>query len=209
MKTILAFGDSNTWGLVPKSEPFKRYPENVRWTGVLQGLLDDARVVEEGLCGRTTIFEDELRPGRKGLAMLPMILESQYPVDAAIIMLGTNDCKSVYGASAHTIGMGMELCIDELKKHIPAEKILLVSPIFLGNDVWWPDMDPEFGPRSVEVSKELKAIYARIAERKGTAYLAASDHASADASDNEHMNEKSHAGFAEAVYEKLVEMDVA
>ena len=37
MKTIVAFGDSNTWGLVPKSEPHERYPEDVRWTGVLQG----------------------------------------------------------------------------------------------------------------------------------------------------------------------------
>ncbi|MCR5598424.1 MAG: arylesterase [Lachnospiraceae bacterium] len=209
MKTIVAFGDSNTWGLVPKSEPHERYPEDVRWTGVLQGLLKDARVVEEGLCGRTTVFEDELRPGRKGLSMLPVILESQYPVDAVIIMLGTNDCKSVYGASAHTIGKGMELCIDELKKYVPAEKILLVSPIFLGNDVWWPDKDPEFGPRSVEVSKELKAIYVRIAEAKGTAFLAASDHAYADDLDNEHMNEKGHASFAKAVYEKLVEMRIA
>ena len=165
MKTIVAFGDSNTGGLVPKSEPHERYPEDVRWTGVLQGLLKDARVVEEGLCGRTTVFEDELRPGRKGLSMLPVILESQYPVDAVIIMLGTNDCKTSYNVSAHTIGKGIEMCLNELEKYISADNILLVSPISLGAEVWKPEKDPEFNSESVEKSKELKEIYKTIARK--------------------------------------------
>lgn len=75
------------------------------------------RIIEEGLCGRTTAFEDELRLGRKGSAALPMILESQYPLDTAIVMLGTNDCKSVYSLSAATIGKGIELCLDEIQKY--------------------------------------------------------------------------------------------
>lgn len=93
------------------------------------------RIIEEGLCGRTTAFEDELRLGRKGSAALPMILESQYPLDTAIVMLGTNDCKSVYSLSAATIGKGIELCLDEIQKYIPPSGILLVSPISLGEDI--------------------------------------------------------------------------
>ena len=38
------------------------------------------RIIEEGLCGRTTVFEDELREGRKGAALLPTLLESHAPV---------------------------------------------------------------------------------------------------------------------------------
>jgi lysophospholipase L1-like esterase len=64
-----------------------------------------------------------------------MILESQYPLDAAIVMLGTNDCKSVYSLSAATIGKGIELCLDEIQKYIPPSGILLVSPISLGEDI--------------------------------------------------------------------------
>lgn len=51
-KTILCYGDSNTWGNVPSS--FLRYPRDVRWPAVLQNLLgEDYEVISEGLCGRT------------------------------------------------------------------------------------------------------------------------------------------------------------
>lgn len=94
MKQLLCFGDSNTWGLIPKTH--ERYSWGVRWTSLLQEKLEkhDIRVLEEGLCGRTTIFDDAYRKNRNGLESLPEILESNYP-DAAVIMLGTNDCKSL------------------------------------------------------------------------------------------------------------------
>lgn len=56
MKTVLCFGDSNTYGLNPKDN--SRFDYNTRWTGILDRRLraKDCRVVEEGLCGRTTVF---------------------------------------------------------------------------------------------------------------------------------------------------------
>lgn len=209
MESILAFGDSNTWGFVPGSKTYERYPWEKRWTGILQRTLTDSEILEEGLCGRTTIFEDSSRPGRRGISSLPQILESHQPLNAAILMLGTNDCKSAYGASAHTIGRGIELCLNELEKYIPATRILLVSPIHLGDDVWRPEKDPEFQERSIKVSHELKSVYRRIAEERGTGFLAASDFAKADDADDEHLNEKGHEAFATAVYAKLKEMKVA
>ncbi len=209
MKSILAFGDSNTWGLVPGTGPRVRYPENVRWTGLLQGRLNDTRVIEEGLCGRTTVFEDELRAGRKGLSLLPVILESHAPLDAVIIMLGTNDCKSVYSASAYTIGKGIELCLDEIEKIVPSEKIILVSPIHLGDDVWKPEKDPEFGKDSIEISHKLREVYSKIASKRGVSFLAASDVASPDERDDEHLNEEGHKALSNAIYDKLTEINVA
>ena len=203
MKQILAFGDSNTWGLIPGSAPYERYPWGVRWTSILQEKLEDARVIEEGLCGRTTVFEDELRPGRKGINSLPVLLESHSPIDSAIIMLGTNDCKSFYNASATTIGKGIERCLDALEKYVKCENILLIAPMDLGPDVWKPEKDPEFNKRSVETSRELKNVYRRIADRKGVGFLAASDFVSPSDIDNEHMDASSHRVFADAVYEKL------
>ena len=208
MDSILAFGDSNTWGLIPGSRTYERYPWETRWTGILQQKFKNARILEDGLCGRTTIFEDENRPGRHGAAALPLILESNKPLNAAVLMLGTNDCKSVYRASAYTIGKGIEQCLNELEKYIPASRILLVSPIYLGKNVWKPDKDPEFEPKSVEVSHELKDIYRRIAEEKGTEFLAASDYAKPDDADNEHLNEKGHQAIAVAIYKKLKKMGV-
>lgn len=97
MKQILCFGDSNTWGL--DGETGKRFPWEERWTGILQEKLADRdiRIVEEGLCGRTTIFEDPLRLGRRGTELLPTLLETHTP-DAVVLMLGTNDCKTIFGA---------------------------------------------------------------------------------------------------------------
>ena len=203
MKTILAFGDSNTWGLIPGSNPQERFPWGTRWTSILQGLTDDARIIEEGLCGRTTIFDDALRPGRRGLSTLPGLLESKSPVDAAIIMLGTNDCKTWYGANAYTIGRGIELCLDELQKYVDPSKILLISPIFLGRDVWRSDKDPEFGTGSVDVSRKLKDVYSGIASRRGNLFLAASDFVTASNVDDEHMDAEDHKVFAHAVYNAL------
>ncbi|MBE5844223.1 MAG: arylesterase [Butyrivibrio sp.] len=203
MKNILAFGDSNTWGLIPGTSPYERYPWGVRWTSILQEKFDDVRIIEEGLCGRTTVFEDELRPGRKGVDTLPLLLESHYPLDGAIIMLGTNDCKSYYNVSAHTIGIGLERCLDALSKYVAPENILIISPIELGSDVWRPEKDPEFSKQSIITSQELKNVYRRIAQKRGTGFLAASDYVKASTIDDEHMDANSHKLFAEVVYKAL------
>lgn len=206
MKNIFAYGDSNTWGLIPGTPD--RYAWGERWTSILQEKCPGARIIEEGLCGRTTVFEDELRPARRGLETLPFLLESHSPLAAAILMLGTNDCKAVYHAPAHVIAKGVELCLDEIEKYVPANKILLISPIWLGENVWRPDKDPEFDRTSIATSKLLKAEYQRLALERGTAFLAASDLARASDIDEEHLTAEGHRALAEAVYEKLTEMDV-
>ena len=197
MKHILAFGDSNTWGLIPGTK--ERYPYEKRWTGIIDSRLDGVRIIEEGLCGRTTVFEDELRPGRKGADLFPIILESQSPIDGLIIMLGTNDCKAINNATSYTIGKGIERCLNIASIYLPADKILLMSPIHLGENVWRPDKDPEFNKESVKVSKELKSVYKEIAERRGHKFLAASDYARAGEADEEHLDEEGHRMLAEAI----------
>lgn len=92
---ILCFGDSNTYGYRPDGSG--RFGADTRWTGLLQKKLGtNDRIIEEGLCGRTTVFSDELREGRRGLDTIGILLESHAPVDLLILMLGTNDCKTRY-----------------------------------------------------------------------------------------------------------------
>ena len=202
MQHILCYGDSNTWGLVPGEE--NRYPWGIRWTSILQERFKDrVHVIEEGLCGRTTIFEDIYRTDRNGLRTLPLILESHSPLDAAILMLGTNDCKSHYNNCAFKIAKGLGQCVDLLLEKIPAEKILILSPIHLGKDVWKEEYDPEFNTKSVEISGQLEKKYQKIAIKKGVHFLAASDYAKASERDNEHMDEKGHAALAEAIFEEI------
>lgn len=206
MKQILCFGDSNTYGYIPVAG--KRYSWEKRWTGILSEKLglSEYRINEEGLVGRTTIFDDPLREGRNGVKSFHNILETHSPIDLIIIMLGTNDCKTVYSANANIIGKGVKRLINQAKIDCPRSKILLMSPIFLGDKVWQKDFDPEFSEFSVEVSKQLKAVFKSISEDCGTEFLAASDFASPSEEDQEHMNEENHRFLANAVYDKIIEI---
>ena len=115
MKTILCYGDSNTWGYVPGSG--KRYVENQRWTGVMQNLLGDSfRVIEEGLNARTTVLDDPTRAFRNGKEYLIPCLDSHAPIDVIILMLGTNDLKHRFGLSAFDIGANIATLIEMMRQ---------------------------------------------------------------------------------------------
>ena len=179
---ILCFGDSNTWGYKPDKSG--RYDENIRWTGLLQKKLGSGyHIIEEGLCGRTTVFQDELREGRRGLDLIGVTVEMHNPIDLMIIMLGTNDCKTRYRASASVIAKGLDQVIRKARQNASRHfDLLVISPIHLGVGVGDADFDPEFD----------------------AAFLNASDFAAPSVTDREHMDEKGHAALADAIYNKIL-----
>lgn len=203
MKRILCFGDSNAYGYRPDTG--ERYSEDIRWTGILKNRLRerDIEIIEEGLVGRTTVFEDSLRMGRKGIDYLVPLLESHAPIDKLVLMLGTNDCKACYKASPQVIGKGIERLIKQARNFDPDMTILLISPIHLGDDVWKENYDPEFDRASVEVSKNLKEVYRKLAKTHHCQFLAASDVAAPSEWDQEHLDEKGHKVLAEEVYKMI------
>lgn len=106
-KNILCFGDSNTYGYSP--EGTGRYPRQERWTGILAQRLGPAyRILEEGLCGRTTVWEDPIEGDKCGIRHLPSCIASHTPLDLVIIMLGTNDFKQRFHVTASDIALSME-----------------------------------------------------------------------------------------------------
>ena len=101
-KTVLCYGDSNTWGADPAGGP--RFAWEDRWPGVLQRELGDGyRVIEEGLSGRNTRWDDQIEADRNGLRQLAPVLESHVPLDLVIIALGTNDLKRRFQLTASDI----------------------------------------------------------------------------------------------------------
>jgi lysophospholipase L1-like esterase len=131
-RTIVCFGDSNTWGYDPATS--SRFAPDVRWTGVLQRTLGDGyRVVEEGLNGRTTNLDDPMHPFLNGLTYLQPCLESQMPLDLVTIMLGTNDLKLRFGRSGSDIAEAAA-SLAGIAKHLPVgpdggnPKVLLIVP---------------------------------------------------------------------------------
>lgn len=203
MKNILCFGDSNTYGLIPGVNG--RYDWGVRWTSLLDRRVRKLgyRVVEEGLCGRTSIFEDAVRKGRKGIDWLPILLEAHSPIELVVIMLGTNDCKTYYHADADRITDGVEALVQLVKEYDPGIDVLVVSPIALGEGVGEEGYDPEFDPHSVQVSKQLPGSYRVMAANNQVEYLAASDYAKPSATDREHMDVEGHRRFAQGIGKKI------
>ncbi|MCL1125665.1 SGNH/GDSL hydrolase family protein [Shewanella surugensis] len=139
MKTILIYGDSITWGCIPngvdlKTMIFQRYKQTERWSGQLQTLLgDNVRVIEEGLNGRTTVFDDPLLPDRNGFKYLSPCLLSHQPIDLVIMMLGSNDLKGHLGLQATDVAKGMRNLVKLVKLSNVGPKggvpqILVISP---------------------------------------------------------------------------------
>ena len=64
------------------------------------------------------------------------------------------------------IGKGIEKILGQIRAGAPDSKILLISPIWLGEKVWQPGYDPEFSEKSVEVSKSLAEVYRGLPKEK-------------------------------------------
>jgi len=203
VKNILCFGDSNTYGLKP--DGLGRYDITVRYPGKLQTLLgSEYHIIEEGCPGRTTVFEDETRPYKKGLDYITPCLQSHSPIDYVVIMLGTNDCKVAFRATSEDIASGLSNIIERIKTVSGnATGILIVSPIHLGENIGKSDYDTEFDNESIVVSKALAEEYGRLAKENNCDFLDASSVASASAVDEEHLDEAGHNNLARAVAEIL------
>lgn len=116
-KRILAFGDSNTWGYDVLHPESPRFSEEIRWPMVMARHLGEGfAVLEEGLNGRTTVFEDPLNEGMSGISYLAPCLKSHYPLDLVIVMLGTNDCKERFSATAANIALGLDMLLTKAER---------------------------------------------------------------------------------------------
>ena len=199
MKTVLCFGDSNTWGYEPLVA--RRYPADVRWTGVLQNSLGDGfRVIEEGLNGRTNVTNEGERPIRSGLDVLPVILESHRPLDLVVIMLGTNDLKHDFNLSAEQIADGARQvcrCVIDCEYLLDnPPQILLISPTHVE---LMTEEEQGLFIGAIEKSRELAEHYQAVAENLEIHFLDASKIVIRTDLDGVHWAASQHKDFGEAL----------
>lgn len=191
VKTILAFGDSLTWGADPVSGGRHRFED--RWPSVLEAGLDgSARVIAEGLGGRTTMFDDHgAAADRNGARILPTLLGSHYPLDLLIIMLGTNDLKPHLCGTASGAGSGIERLVEIARAYpygrdAAVLQVLIVAPPLFGEAVggdWQP-----VGGSSIAESRKLAPRYREAAEHCGCAFFDAAGVAVASPVDGVHLD---------------------
>lgn len=132
MRTIVCFGDSNTWGYVPGSNG-GRFPREQRWPVVLHRLLGDGwEVVAEGLSGRTATFERPDSEGRNGLPYLLPCLLSHAPVDRVVIFLGTNDVNFM---DDDRVASCVARLVDVARRAGVRDVLVVCPPPFDGHDL--------------------------------------------------------------------------
>ncbi len=200
---ILCYGDSNTFGYIPGRGG--RYNRHTRWPGRLQELLgSEYQVIEEGLCGRTTAFEDMTEPGRNGLDRIRDAVERSLPLDVLVIMLGSNDCKAQFGASAAEIAGGLEQVAAQARGgEASGFRVLLVAPAAMTDRVMHSGFGSEFDQRSIKVSKELAEAYEALAGKCGCDFLDGSKVTQVSEIDGLHLDAEGHGRLAEAVVKYL------
>ena len=213
-KSILCYGDSNTFGHRPTDG--QRYPYGVRWTSLLaENLGKDFQVIEAGLNSRTTVIDDEVEKYRNGLKYIDVVVEMNWPLDLVILMLGTNDMKVRYQAQAVDIAEGARSIVREicrLHQEIRPDwmpQILLVSPLLVGEKIrdGLSDCSEGFGgERAYWLSRELAPLYQQVAREEGCHFLDAGSVASAGTADALHLEEEGHRDLAAAMEAKVREI---
>lgn len=187
MKTILAYGDSLTWGHDPITKA--RHAHQFRWPTVLQANLKNVEVISEGLCGRNTCFDDYAGSAeRNGARTLPIILASHAPIDLIIIMLGTNDLKAAICGVAEGAEKGMQRLIRMVQTFpfdspgCTTPKILILAP---------PPQNLEGGQHStqrIEESKKLSPLYEQLAKKLNVEFINAAKLCASSTKDGTHLD---------------------
>ena len=198
---ILCFGDSNTFGYIPGG--LGQFVDDVRYPGILRELLGPgSTVIEDGVCGRTTIFEDPV-PGRRGIDTIKDSVENAEP-DILFLMLGTNDCKAEFNKEASEITDGAVQIAKIAKSVKPSLKIILCAPTKIIPDALF--QVNYYNPHSLEVNAALAGSYKKAAIENGYYFMDASTYAVPDPADGEHMDAENHQKLGEAVYKKIREV---
>jgi lysophospholipase L1-like esterase len=213
LKTVLCFGDSNTWGSATVPGNDIRYPFEKRWPAVTAAVLGDGwNVIAEGLPGRTTVHPDPVEgPWLDGSLYLLPCLRTHRPLDVVVIMLGTNDLKKRFSVSPSDIagGIGMLLSIVKRSGSGPAggvPQVLVVCP---------PPIRDSFGTRPEfaeifeggrEKSLHLGPRYAVTAREYGANLLNAGDLIESSEFDGIHLDAEAHAIIGRAIADAVLRM---
>jgi lysophospholipase L1-like esterase len=158
-------------------------------------------VIEEGLPGRTTVFDDPITAFRKGAGFLSALLETHIPLDLLIIMLGTNDAKCRFSAPAYDIGLGLGVLVDEVRgfpfgqrgEYAPGILIVAPPPILSVQGT------PESFIGAPEKSKNFAEVFRKVAEEKDCLFFDSGQIISSSPIDGLHFSAESHRDLGRAL----------
>lgn len=210
-RTLLAYGDSNTYGTPPISERggHDRFGPGIRWPSVaLKYLGAGWDLVEEGLPGRTTRFADPVMGAHmNGQPGLRIALQSHGPIDVLSLMLGTNDLKSRFCPTPTRIAAGIAGLLDialgdELQVRHGGFQVLLICPApVLETGAFAAEF---LGARAI--SSQLAPAYQALAEARGIRFFDAGSVVTSCAEDGIHLDAPAHQALGRAIAAEILSL---
>ena len=196
MKSILVYGDSLVWGRNASSRD--RHKGEDRWPSILGESLENVKVWEAGLGGRTTNLNFPGLPGRNGLKYLPIALQQAAPLDLVILALGTNDLFAKAGRKPQDTVNAM-LSLIKVTKALPTAQgssvpntsppiVMIVAP---PNCLPLPSVTGEGFPELDKLTRwlpELAKLYGELAIEQNTYFADAAQLCEADPVDGLHLD---------------------
>jgi len=208
MSTILVYGDSVSWGIIPNTRD--RLPFERRWPGILERALSakalKVRVVEDCLNGRRTAWDDPYKPGRKALATVAQAMEMHSPIAVMLLMLGTNDFQPMHANDAWHSAQGVAAVIGAIRQapiepRMPQPHLVVIAPPQI-REAKGP-IAPKFagaGPKCVGLS----AAYRDVATALGCTFFDSNEVVSASRVDGIHLDADQHAVLGTALADVVV-----
>ncbi len=185
MKKILCYGDSNTYGYDPRGYLGMRYPDEVRWTTILQKLLaDQYTIIEEGMNGRPMphLPREE--------SFLNSMISGLTKDDLLIMMLGTNDILLTAYPDARLPVSRMEHFLQWYRQGNFPFHLLILGPAYILS------ADEELFIYHKE-SRRMNAGFETLCKTYSVPYFDAGSWDIPLAYDGVHFSEEGHRVFAE------------
>ena len=196
MKSILVYGDSLVWGRNAINRNRHEYED--RWPNVLGASLENIKVWEAGLGGRTTDLDFPGLPGRNGLEHFPVALLQAAPLDLVILALGTNDLFAEAGRKPQDTVNAMRSLVKVTRDLPTAQgssvpntsppRVMIVAP---PNCLPLPSVTGEGFPELDKLTRwlpELAKLYGELAIEQNTYFADAAQLCEADPVDGLHLD---------------------
>ena len=123
-RTIVFYGDSNTYGYDPADMGEGRYPEEQRWTTILQKNVGSQwTIVSEGLNGR------KIPDLPQAAGWLSPVIEEAGEDGIFAVMLGTNDILSYIEPNVEEVRDRMDAFLSFLTGKMDPDRILVITPV--------------------------------------------------------------------------------
>ena len=204
MKSVLIYGDSLTWGIIPNTR--RRLPFDERWPGVLEAQLITAgrsvRIIEDCLNGRRTAWDDPFKPGRNGLDGIGQRIEANSPLALVIVMLGTNDFQASHQIDAWHSAQGLAAIVRAIRAapiepSLPVPPVMIVSPPVIQTPKG--TIAGKFSADAIERCSGMPAAQRQIAAEEGCAYFDSASVTTSSTVDGVHLDADQHRHLGNAL----------